>query len=152
MDFGGINEELRFQNKNVTHSAYYYEKGKTPVLVNQSGDLHIYFFLKEDRSYISSVKISQGEDGVYIVHSINVKINTDIDILDNFEQNPKNINLSFFEGKAVDLFEAYKILVLFTEALRDRALDEMNAKIKILDPLDRNYDVLYGRGFFLLNE
>jgi len=141
MDFCAMNPLLKRKNDNIVHVKRFYENGKTPVIVKQlpESSFVIYFFLPEE--LIVTVDIHWVEDELYSVQSIKLERKISIE---NFMDN--------VDEKCMDLFEAYKFLYLLVEALRDRALDEINTKIKIIDPLDRNFDVLYGHEFFLLNE
>lgn len=120
---------------------YFYKNGKTPVIVNRTKEFHflIYVLLPEERLAIVDVQLV---DEVYNIQSIKLKMGIQLSDLLHIKESDNLVELS----------EAYKLLYLFTEALRDRALDEINAEVKVIDPSDRNYDVLYGHDFFLLNE
>jgi len=142
LDFAGISPDIQLKNNNMDHSLHYFEKGNTPILVKKKSQEEgeqiylLYIFLEDSR--MITITIIQDEDGLYIVQSVEIE-KRDFGTKDLSEDN-------------LDLFYSYHLCTLFTEALRDRALDEINAKIRILEPTDRNYDILYGRNFFLLNE
>lgn len=141
MDFCAMNPLLKFKNDNIVHTKKFYENGKTPVIMKQSAksSFAVYFFLPKEM--VGEVEIQWVEDELYNAQFIKLEQKMSIeDFVDNVDE------------KCMDLFEAYRLLYLFVEALRDRALDEINAKIKLIDPLDKNFDILYARDFFLLNE
>jgi len=142
IDFANISPEIELENNNIDNFLYFLKKGHTPILVNkkiqENGDqVYLLYFLLQD-SRIITITITQDEDGLYIVQSIHSE--------------KKELDIKKLSGNSVDLFESYHLLSLFIETLRDRALGEINAKMRILDPLDRNYDILYGHNFFPLNK
>nr|QBK91769.1 MAG: ADP-ribosylglycohydrolase [Pithovirus LCPAC304] len=152
LSFGELLPEVHVQNENMKNVVFYYRQGFIPVLYTQLGDTaeyHAYFFLDDET--LAVVDVVRQEEGVYDVLEIVVDAYHTKKAIQSLQNNPKDLPI-IFEGTPAPLFAAYRFLTLFTEALTERALDVMHADVRLFDPADRNYDVLYGHDFFLINE
>jgi len=168
-DLGELSSYISMVNTNTDHVVYYYKRGKTPMWYQKLDDTdkyQAYFILEapedpKDKKFalsfweparIAIVDVSVDENNLFVVENMRIKPLASQKLIFDIQRNPKLMGVYFDDGTTTDMYLAYRFLARFTEALVNRALDEMNPDVRILDPTNRNYDILYGRDFFLLNK
>lgn len=149
---GQLSHYVSLTNTNVDHVVHYYQRGKTPVWYNKLGDTNEYraYFILEAPS-LAIVHVSVDENNLFVVETMTIEPLASQKLISDIQRNPDLMGVAF-DGTVSDMYPAYRFVARFTEALVNRALDEMNPDVRILDPANRNYDVLYGLDFFLLNK
>lgn len=151
-ELGNHNSNIEMYNNNYKNVLGYYNAGYSPCWYLSDKDRNFEFYIIINNSFMEIIG-DINENGIYKINHIGI-INDILDIkdvLEKIQQNPMELKISS-DLELDDIFNGYKFMTKFLQAVYDLAIYEINPYIKFSDYINPIYlKELYGKRFILLN-
>jgi len=150
-EIGEYNPSVERYNNNYKNVLGYYNVGYSPCwyLTNKNNIFEFYVIINNS---IIQILGDINENGIYKVNDINTDIIDVKNVLEKIQQNPTLLEEVSSNHLILDgVFNSYKFMTKFLDALVNIALYEINPYIKFSDSNNPILKELYGKRFILLN-